>query len=155
MDKNKFKGLLLLVLLYVNPAFSQMFITVDADTQEFIESVDYSLFKNKQVVNKGITLNDTATIIIDFDSISFSRIDYNAVGFAKGNIDSIIWLSKKIIYLDELVVSSERKKQNFLGETNRFVKRTSGPLSNNLSYGTIFKNNFEEKQSLDKITFFC
>ena len=157
ISKSKLCKVLFLMLFLSNLSYSQVFITIDTDTQEFIESVDYSLFINKKIIYKGVTLNDKATSIdkaIDFDSISFSRVDYNDIGFAKSKIDSVIYLSKKIIYLDEVVISSEKDKAVILGETNRFVKSRARPLSKDLDYGSTFTSNLKGKLKLNQIVFY-
>ena len=148
---------ILLFLLYFNLSFGQAFITIDNDTQEFIENVNYSLFFNKKNIYKGFTKNKEITKInsdIEYDSISFSKIDYHTIGLNKKNIDSIIYLSKKTIYLDEVVVSTKRENLIILGETNRFVKNQSRPFLKELNYGIIFKNEFTEKYLIDKIVFY-
>lgn len=145
------------MLLLSNALFSQVFIAVDTDTHEFVENVNFSLYKNKKAIYEGITFNDRVTKIdknLDYDSIIFSRSDYQVLRLAKRSIDSVIYLSKSIIYLDELVVNSKTNKQIVIGESNRFVKSGSRPLSNELSYGSVFKNVSKDKIALEKILFF-
>jgi len=146
-----------LLLLVSSPVFSQIFVTIDADTQELIENVSYSLFKDDNVVYKGVTLIDKPTSIdkgVDFDSISFSRIDYKTLGLAKSNIDSVLYLSKDIIYLDEVVVGSQKDNEVVLGETNRFVRRRSAVLNKELVYGLVFSNGSPQQLQLDKMAFY-
>lgn len=149
---------LLMVLFFISSlSFGQVFIPVDKDTNEFIDKVDFSLFKKKRVVYKGVTLSDQVTKMdqgIEFDSISFSKVDYEVLGLLKGDVDSVVSLSKKIIYLDELVIGSQVGKEVVLGETNRFVKSQSRPINSELVYGCVFRNNFQEKLRLDKIAFY-
>lgn len=147
----------LLFLLYFNSSFSQTFIAIDNDTHEFIEDVNYSLFLNRKLVFKSITKNKELTQItptIPYDSISFTKIDYHTIGFQKKNIDSIIYLSKKITYLDEVVVNAKKDNILILGENNRFVKKESRAFSKELNYGIIFKNESKEKILINKIAFY-
>lgn len=151
------KTKILLFLLYINLSFSQAFIPIDNDTHEFIEDVNYSLFLKKKNIFNGVTKNNEITKInpsIEYDSITFSRIDYHTLGLQKKQIDSIIYLSKKTFYLDEVVISSKKDNSIILGETNRFIKKQSRPILKELDYGIIFKNDLNEKISIDKIVFF-
>ena len=47
----------LIFFFYINSLLSQSFITVDNDTNEFIEDVNYSLFFKKKQVFYGKTEN--------------------------------------------------------------------------------------------------
>ncbi|MFP9115308.1 hypothetical protein ACLI1A_15330 [Flavobacterium sp. RHBU_3] len=147
-----------LFLFLVNvPAFSQMFVTVDKDTYELVEDVNYALYNNKKEVYKGVTLSDKPTTIkpdVVFDSIAFSRVDYETLGKAKKDIDSITFLTKKTFYLDELVIGSEDKKEILLGESNRFVKRRSAAISKELIQGLVFLNGTSQNYVLDKLAFY-
>ena len=80
------KTKILLFLLYINLSFSQAFIPIDNDTHEFIEDVNYSLFLKKKNIFNGVTKNNEITKInpsIEYDSITFSRIDYHTLGLQK------------------------------------------------------------------------
>lgn len=147
----------LLLSIFVNFSSSQSFITLDNDTNEFIEDVNYSLFLKKKKVFNDLTANIKITTInnqIDYDSISFSRVDYNTIGFKKENIDSIIYLTKKIIYLNEIVLT--QKKNNFIviGEKNRFVKNQSRAITEELIFGIIHKNELGKDIIINKVLFF-
>jgi len=131
--------------------------TLDNDTNEFIEDVNYSLFLNKKQVFKDITQNKKITIInnnIEFDSIVFSRTDYFTLGLNKKNIDSIILLTKKIVYLNEVVISSKKKNLIQIGENNRFVKKQSRPITNELIFGVTLKNEKDRNLHINKLVFF-
>lgn len=109
------------------------------------------------MVSKSTTLNDKPTTLpadIDFDSISFSRVDYETLGLAKASIDSVIYLKKKTIYLDEVVVGPDNKKSVILGENNRFVKRYSKPIHKNLVDGIVIANGSPQKLQLNKLAFY-
>jgi len=154
----KLRNLLVLVMLFISsPVFCQVFATVDADTYELIENVNYSLYKNKKAVYSGVTLPDRLTGIdkaIEFDSISFSRLDYKVLGLAKSEMDTLVLLTKNVIHLDEVVISSGKDKGMVLGETNRFVKRRSRALLKDLQYGSVFTNILKERLQLDIILFY-
>ena len=131
-----------LLLFIAGPAFSQVFITLDEDTAELIEDVNYSVFKDKQVVSAGVTsLKELNTITVaDFDSITFTRVDYVTKALTKEQLDTLVYLKKKIIYLDEAVVTNKKKEQIVLGEQNRFVKSQSRPLLDDMSHGVVMRN---------------
>lgn len=147
---------LLLLLVFASAAHSQAFVTLDNDTFEIVENVNYSLYKDKQVVYSGVAAPDTLTFVNGrvFDSISFSRVDYKEYGFARQHWDSAVFLSKKTIYLDEVVVGNKKDKEIVLGETNRFVKRRSRPLAQGYNYGLVFYNGLPYKLQLDKVVFY-
>ncbi len=153
-----YKIIFTIVLIFqLNFSFSQVFIPLDIDTNEFIDEVNYSLFLKKKQVFRGVSEYKNLTIInnkINYDSISFSRIDYNSIGFPKGKLDSIVYLTKKIIYLDEIVVSSKKEDYLLIGETNRFIKKQSRPITEELIFGIIHKNEFNKILNLKKLVFF-
>ena len=149
--------LMFLLWLVSNLSFGQVFVPVDADTFEIVEDVNYALYNNKQVVYKGITVPDKLTVIkedVAFDSISLSRIDYQTLGLVKSRIDSMVLLSKKIIYLDEVVIGAKDEKEIIIGETNRFIKRHARTLSKDLDYGLVFSNGSPQKLKLNKVAFY-
>jgi hypothetical protein len=148
---------LIISFFYLNICSGQSFFTIDIDTNEFIENVNYSLFLKKKKVFNSITENKKITTInneIEFDSISFSRIDYNTLGFPKTSIDSIISLKKKTIYLDEVVVGSKKDDYLLIGETNRFIKKQSRAFNEELIFGIVHKNDNKKEIELKKIAFF-
>jgi hypothetical protein len=97
MKTLSFKPYLVLILLTASLASAQKFVTIDNDTHEFIEDVDYTLYKEGKLVCHGITLDDAATVVDgkEFDSISFSRVDYEAHGFLKDSLPEAVFLTKK------------------------------------------------------------
>ena len=147
----------LILFFYVNSILSQSFITLDNDTNEFVEDVNYSLFFNKKKVFNGKTENKKITIInsaIEYDSISFSRVDYNQLGLVKEKLDTIVYITKKIIYLNEVVVSSIKKNSLIIGETNRFIKKQSRPITEDVYYGILHKNELNKEVEIKKVAFF-
>ncbi len=148
---------ILFILFFINSSFGQSFIALDKDTKEFIENVNYTLFLKNKLVFNGITESKKVTEInpkVEYDSISLTRIDYETIGFSKQNIDSAIFLNKKIIYLDEIVVGSEIKNEIILGETNRFINRRSNSITKGLMYGIVLENNFNANLELKRIAFY-
>lgn len=146
-----------LLLLYgffivTNMCFSQTIIVIDNDVTELVEDVNYSLYKNSEEVYKSVTLNDKATTLPDvlFDSIAFSKADYETLGLLRRNIDSVIYLTKRVIHLDEVVINSSKDKEIVLGETHRFVKRGARPLLPELDFGTVFRNSLSHDQLIKK-----
>ena len=156
MEANRFKVLIYVIYLISSLAAGQRFVPVDNDTHEIIEDVNYSLYLEGKPVYNGVTLLEKATEInaINFDSISFSRVDYETVGFKNSNIGEVVFLSKKTIYLDELVIGSATREEIVFGETNRFVRRQSRPISKDLMWGIVFKNEYPEKLLLDRMAFY-
>ena len=152
-----FVNSLLLAIFICNNVASQTFVTVDKDTYEFVEDVNYSLYNSKQLVYKGVTPSDKATTIkpdILYDSIVFSRVDYKTLGLLRTQFDSLIFLSKKTFYLDEVVIGSKMGGDIILGETNRFIKRRSRPFLKELGYGVVLTNSLLYNLKLDKAVFY-
>lgn len=92
---------LLFFLLTNKLAFCQEFVTVDNDIYELVENVNYNLYKGDSLVYSNVTLSDKPTTIskdIEYDSISFSRVDYHTLGLPKKKIEKIVHLTKKNIY---------------------------------------------------------
>jgi len=146
----------ILVALLVNISNSQVFIPLDLDTHEFIDEVNYSLFLNKKLVFNAVSDSKNVTTIdnkINYDSISFSRIDYKTFGTSRTKLDTIIFLEKKIIYLDEAVVVAKNKSLT-LGEVNRFVKKQSKAIDTEIYFGIVFTNEFKNEIAINKIVFF-
>lgn len=142
---------------FIKTSFCQVFIPLDNDTNEFIESVNYTLFLKNKKVFSGITENKKVTSIhheIEYDSISLSRVDYEALGLQKENIDSIVYLTKKIIYLNEVVLSSKKDNDVLLGETNRFVKKQSRAITEDIYFGIIHRNELNQRFEIEHVAFF-
>src|SRR5690554_734559 len=155
----KNKPLSLLPFLLISKlSYSQEFITIDNDIYELVENVNYNLYKGDSLVYSNVTLSDKPTKIsddIDYDSITFSRIDYETLGLPKKKIEKIILLTKKTFTLDEVVIESKNNKDIILGEKNRFIRR-SVPFNTDdlIVYGIIFRNELKEKMLIDKVAFY-
>src|SRR5690554_2095563 len=155
----KIKPFFLLLFLLTNKLiYSQEFVTVDNDIYELVENVNYKLYKGDSLVYNNVTLSDKPTKInndIEYDSISFSRIDYETLGLPKKKIEKIILLTKKTFTLDEVVIESKNNKDIILGEKNRFIRR-SVPFNTDdlIVYGIIFRNELKEKMLIDKVAFY-
>lgn len=154
----KKKLFLLVCLLISNLTFCQEFVTVDNDIYELVENVNYKLYKGDSLVYSNVTLSDKPTRIsndIEYDSISFSRIDYETLGLPKKKIEKIVLLTKKTFTLDEIVIESKNNKDIILGEKNRFIRR-SAPFNTDdlIVYGIIFRNEIKEKMLIDKVAFY-
>lgn len=72
----------------------------------------------------------------------------------KEKLDSIVYLTKKIIYLNEVVVSSKKNEYLLLGETNRFIKKQSRAFTKDMYFGILHKNEFDNEIEINKLTFF-
>ena len=145
----------LVLLLFAHAGFAQRFVTLDNDTHEFIEDVNYTLYKGGKMVSEGITLSNDATSVDgrEFDSISFSRVDYEAYGFLKDSLPEAVFMNKKAINLDEVVINSQKQKEIVLGEANHFIKSRAGVFVKELDYGIMFSNDFQHPLTLNKVVF--
>lgn len=155
----KIKPFFLLLLLTSKLTYSQEFVTVDIDVHELVENVIYKLYKGDSLVYSNVMLSDKPTTIsnkIDYDSIVFSRVDYETLGLRKNKIEQIIYLTKKTFTIEDVVISSEKSKEIVLGEKNRFVKESSHTFNkeNSITMGIVFRNEFKKEMLIDKIAFF-
>jgi len=149
--------LILLFLLSSTIGLCQEFVTVDNDIYELVENVNYSLYKRDSLVYSHVTLSDKPTEInkeIDYDSIVFSRVDYETLGLPKRKIEKIILLTKKTFTLDEIVISSEKKDEIILGEKNRFVRSRPFDQEDEITYGIIFRNESKKEMRIDEVAFY-
>lgn len=152
---SKFKHLVL--LLFFNATFCQDLIPIDTDTFEFIEDVNYSLFSNKVPVFSAICNNDKVTTLpvnVTFDSLSFSKIDYQTMGLKKEHLSKTVLLTKNVFTLDEIVVSTSKKQDIILGEENRFLKKKSNSITKEVTYGIAIKNQSNFDLEINKILFY-
>src|SRR5690554_768197 len=157
----KNKPLSLLPFLLISKlSYSQEFITIDNDIYELVENVNYKLYKGDSLVYSNVTLSDKPTKIsndIEYDSISFSRVDYETLGLPKKKIEKIVLLTKKTFTIDEIVINSNAKKDEIiLGEKNRFIRRVNRPFDekDDVTYGIVFRNELKEKMLIDKVAFY-
>lgn len=107
------------------------------------------------MVSEGTTLSDDATTIDrkEFDSVTFTRVDYEVHGFLKDSLPEAVFLTKKTINLDEVVINSQKQKDIVLGEANRFIKSRAGVITKELVYGIMFNNDFQHSLTLRKVAF--
>ena len=148
---------ILFFILFYNITYSQSFIILDNETLEFVENIDFNLFLNNKKIFTSTCNNSGQTILpknIVFDSISFQAINYNTLGLKKESISQSILLSKKIINLDEVVISSSNNNEIILGEQNRFIKRYSSSFSKRPKYGSVFQNKTISNLYIKKVGFF-
>ena len=153
----KINNFLIFILLLSNLSFSQSFITIDNDTSEFIEDVNFNLYQNKTKVFSGICCNDNKTVLplnVAFDSLSFSKVNYKTLGIATSDLKELVLLTKEVFSLDEIVITSTKKEGITLGEKNRFIKRRSNGLSSETDNGIVFKNPFENNLEINKVVFY-
>ena len=132
------------------------FIILDEETSEFLTPVNYQLFFQKKSVFEGITLEKAATVLpqIPYDSIAFSKFNFEPKGITRDNLSDIIYLKKKIYELDEVVVGSLPERIT-LGEHNRILPNSSGMhLQEYLFFGVIFTNNEPFDLALEKVQWY-
>lgn len=148
---------ILFFILFYNISYSQSFIILDDETLEFIENVNYNLFLNKTKIYSNVCNIEGQTTLpkqIVYDSISFHSLNYNILGLRKESISQTILLSKKIITLDEVVISSNNIKEITLGEKNRFIKRYSSSFLKTPKFGCVFHNQTSTDLFLKKVGFY-
>ena len=135
--------LIFVTLFYGNASLAQVFLAIDKDTYEFVDSVEYSLLKGGKAVYEGVTSKDQVnkiTYIESFDSIRFTKEDYETLCLAKSEIDSVVYLTKKSIYLEEVVINSSNNKEVVFGENNRIIGSNSRPLTQSPDFGMVLCN---------------
>jgi hypothetical protein len=148
---------LLLFLSVLTYAQDQKFVTLDEETYEFVEEVNYSLYSNKKVVFTGISSKGAATTLpnaIVFDSISFNKFNYKNKGFKKEDLKAVVLLTKSVFELDEVVVVGAKRKEFILGEKNRIINKRAVSLSATPHAGLFFKNFEFKDKTLDKFIFY-
>lgn len=148
---------LLLFLSVLTYAQDQKFATLDEETYEFVEEVNYSLYSNKKVVFTGISTKGAATALpnsIVFDSISFNKFNYKNKGFKKEDLKAVVLLTKSVFELDEVVVVGAKRKEFILGEKNRIINKRAVSLSATPHAGLFFKNYEFKDKTLDKFIFY-
>ena len=148
---------LVLFASFLSFAQTKQFIPLDNETLEYISDVNYTLYSNNKSVYSNISSKDSVTPLpnnIHFDSIAFSKFNYNKTGLRKENLTELVLLSKKVFELDEVVVSNAAPTEILIGEESRFQKRNSKPLSKNQNYGILFRKNELKDIQLNKLAFF-
>jgi len=130
---------------------------MDNETLEFIGDVDFILYKNKKPVFKDITSTDSITFLpqkIVYDSIVLSKFNYIDFGIHKKYMSEVVYMSKSILELDEVVLINDDSSPNVLGEKSRFVKKASRPFTIETDYGIIFHLNTIRAKKIERIIFF-
>lgn len=148
---------LLLLFSIVTLAQSQQIIPIDDETLEFISEVNFKLYENKNIVFSNITSKDSITRLpanVAFDSILFSKLNYQETGYKKENLTVVIKLKKLIYELDEIIIPNSKPKEIILGEQSRFVKRRSQTLQSNPDYGLLFREYDLKNKLIKRLTFF-
>ncbi|WP_298153017.1 hypothetical protein [Flavobacterium sp.] len=151
------KPLLLFLLCFASfHSLSQTFIPLDEETLEFVDDVNYQLYLKKEKVFSGTCNNNNVTIMpeVAFDSVSFSKVSYKTLGLWRGEIEDKVLLTKSYLTLDEVVITSEKKKQFVIGEKNRFIRRQSRSIVKDLDYGIVLANNYGKDLEIQKLVFY-
>jgi hypothetical protein len=149
--------LLLVFLITYSGSFGQRFAPFEDDVLEFIPEVSYDLFLKKQRLQTGLTSKDTITILdaaVVFDSIHFRKEGFRSKGFLKDSLPEVVFLQKEVFELDEVVIEAAAKKEVFLGEKSRFVRKRSNSFETEPTAGIVFFR--EELSNLDisRLSFF-
>lgn len=148
---------LLLFFSFITFAQNQKVILLDNETLEFIDNVNYTLFANKKLVFAGQTSKDSITRLpkeIVFDSISFSTLNYQQIGFKKEHLTDAVLLTKKIYELNEVLISNIKNKEILIGEESVFANKKSRILSEKPDFGILFHENDLNKIVVKRLNFF-
>ncbi|AGC75582.1 hypothetical protein LX97_00275 [Nonlabens dokdonensis] len=133
------------------------FITIDSGTLEFIEKVNYNLYKKNEFVFKNTTSKDgisSLPVSVDFDSISFEKKNFETIGFKKEELNKVVYMKRSIFEMDEIVITNQRKGISILGERSRFLKRRSRALSKDAKYGLLFNLTNSKGSNISKVGFY-
>lgn len=148
---------LLAFFSFIAYAQSQKIITIDDDTLEFISEVNYKLYENKNIVFSNITSKDSITILpqnVVFDSISFSKFNYQEIGLKKENLSQVVLLKKIIFELDEVIISNSKNNEIAIGEKSRFVKKYSNSITKDVEYGLLFRESDLKNKQIKGLHFY-
>ncbi len=149
--------LLLVFLITYSGSFGQKFAPFEDDVMDFIPEVSYDLFLKKQLLQTGLTSKDTITILdtgVVFDSIHFRKAGFRSKGFLKDSLSDVVFLQKEVFELDEVVIETVAKKEVFLGEKSRFVKKRSNPFETEPTAGIVFFREEFEDIDVSRLSFF-
>ena len=148
---------LLLFFTYVTFAQSQKFIPLDEDTLEFIDQANYTLYSNKKSIFTSLTSKDSITQLpkeIVFDSISFTKSNYESKGFKKENFKEVVYLKKTAFELDEIIISNSKQNEIVIGEKARFVKKHSNSIIKDTEYGLLFRESDLKNKQIEGLHFY-
>ncbi len=150
----EFFFLLFVFFMSSHRAVCQKFIPIDDDVMELIPEVSFDLFLKKQLLQTRFTSRDTVTILdasVVFDSIHFRKEGFRSKGFLKDSLPEVVFLQKEIFELDEVVLNAAVKKESFLGENSRFVRKRSNSFEREPTAGIVF---FREELATINVTKF-
>ncbi len=147
-----------LFLLVTNSVSGQIqrILPLDEETSEFLPEVNFHLFLQKKKVFEGISPEKEALALpeIPYDSITFSKFNFEPKGYFRDSLTDIIYLKKKIYELDEVVVGSLPEKIT-LGEQNRILPNSSGMyLQKQLFFGLLLTNEYPFDLALEKVQWY-
>ena len=148
-----------LLLFFSCLSFSQVqkFITIDAETLEYISEVKFTLYAEKAAVYEGVTSKDSITYVpknVVFDSIAFTKFNYKNIGFKKEALPGVVLLSKTVLALDEVIISSAKPKEILIGEQARFIKKRSNSIEYGDNFGLLFRDYDLKGKDLKRMAFY-
>lgn len=147
---------LLLSLAPVSWAQNQHFLLLDEETSEFLPEVNFHLFHQKKKVFEGISPEKEALTLpqISFDSIAFSKLNFETKGVSRDSLTDIIFLKKKIYELDEVVIGNLPEKIK-LGEQGRILPNSRGMyIQKQLLFGILLTNNNGSDLALEQVQWY-
>ncbi|WP_297517073.1 hypothetical protein [Flavobacterium sp.] len=117
-------------------------LPLDEETSAFLPEVNFYLFHQQKIVFVGFSSEKEPITLpqISFDSIVFSKFNFEPKGYSRDSLTDVIYLKKKIYELDEVVVGSLPGKIT-LGEHNRILPHSRGMyLQKQLFFGIVLTN---------------
>ncbi|MEN9336403.1 MAG: hypothetical protein RLZZ500_1390 [Bacteroidota bacterium] len=150
--------LLFWLLLFSCLGFAQpsKLLLLDEETSEFLPEVNFQLFHQKKKVFESIAPEKEALSLpqIVFDSIAFSKFNFEPKGFSKDSLNDIVYLKKKIYELDEVVIGVQLEKIT-LGEQERILPNSRGMyLQKQLFFGILLTNNQPFDLALEQVQWY-
>lgn len=150
---NSISNSILVFCLLIQLIYSQKIALIDAETQEFIEEVSYSLMLKEKEIASGKTQIVGATELpqLDYDFLLLKHSYFEDKKIKKSEITDIVLMQPRPIILDEVFVGSSAKKYQVLGERNKLVNEYPLPLAKSLGWLNLIKNRTDNSMSLDKV----
>jgi hypothetical protein len=141
---------LIIFLIFIN-VYSQEFTPIDAESFEFIENVNYKLYLKNNEIYSNTCKNGSKTLLpkdLKYDSIKFENQYYNTLIINKKDILKHIYLTKKTIELNEVILVNNTL---IFGEKKDFVNDKSKAFSRDFNFGTRFENKSKHRLKLNNI----
>lgn len=147
------KNCLIFLFFYVNTSFSQRLYVFDSESKKIIPYVNVSYIKYDNIIDADYCNEDG---FIDIKSKeNFDKIEFSCIGYENKLINTIndtIFLIKKIITLNEVVISKKNLTFSKLGYT-KCKKKTTLSASRGFQLCVYIENTFQEKKVIKSVLF--